>query len=179
MGILLAFAPFAVFAVLERFIGPVWSLAMGAAVSAALVLRDLLAFDRQPRFLEMGTFVLFCGLTFFMLVTGTTLPLMGVRACVDTGLLLIILASMALGRPFTLQYAKEKVRPGVWRSPRFLRTNYLISGAWALAFAVMAATEYAMVFVPALPHRLGVALIVVALLGALRFTRRYPGGLRS
>jgi hypothetical protein len=47
MGILLAFAPFIVFAILDRFVGPVWSLAAGTAVSAALLLRDVMTPGRE------------------------------------------------------------------------------------------------------------------------------------
>jgi len=178
MNILLAFAPFAAFAVLERLIGPAWSLAAAAAASAALLLRDLLVPGRRPKFLEIGTFLLFGGLASFIAITGAEPSVMGVRVCVDSGLLLIVLLSLALGHPFTLQYAKEKVRPSLWNSPRFLRTNYVLSGAWALAFAVMVSTELALLLVPSLPHRLGIAVIVLALVGAFRFTRWYPSRLR-
>ncbi|WP_413626461.1 hypothetical protein [Luteibacter sp. Lutesp34] len=177
MSILLAFAPFAVFAVLAPFVGPVWGLAAGAAVSAGLSLRDVLSHDRWPKFMELGTFVLFSGLTAFMAITGTEFSVIGVRACVDAGLLAIILLSMAVRHPFTLQYAQERVRPEARRSGRFLRTNYILTAAWALAFAIMVSIELAMLFVPTLSHRLGVTVIVLALFGALRFTDWYPSRL--
>jgi hypothetical protein len=177
MGILLAFMPFAVFALLCHFVGPAWSLAAGTLLSASLLLRDVLHPGRWPKFLEVGSLVLFSGLTAFMAVTGMEISVVGVRVCVDTGLLLIILLSMAVGHPFTLQYAKDKVRPELWHSPRFLRTNYILTGAWAIAFAAMVSVELAMLFVPSLPHRLGVVAIVLALLGAFRFTRWYPSRL--
>lgn len=40
MGILLAFAPFMVFALADRIVGPMESLVAGALVAAALVARD-------------------------------------------------------------------------------------------------------------------------------------------
>jgi hypothetical protein len=178
MGMLLAFAPFVVFVTLEHAIGPAFSLAAGTMMSALLLLRDLLRPERQPKFLEIGTFLLFGGLTLFMAASGIEASVLGVRVCVDSGLLLIVLLSLAMGHPFTLQYAREKVHPSFWHSPHFLRTNYIISGAWALAFLVMVSIEWAMLLVPALPHRLGIVVIVLALLGALRFTRWYPARLR-
>ena len=61
-----------------------------------------------------------------------TWSVVGVRALVDAGLLLIVLVSMAIGRPFTLQYAREQVAPEFWNSPEFVRTNYVITaiGRW-------------------------------------------------
>ena len=136
MGILLAFAPFIAFAILDRFIGPVWSLAAATIVSATLLLRDFASPKRQAKILEIGTFLLFGGLMTFMLLRGSSLSVIGVRVCVDSGLLLIVLISMVLRHPFTLQYAREEVSPELWNTPEFLHVNYVISGAWALAFAV-------------------------------------------
>jgi hypothetical protein len=174
MGILLAFAPFIVFAVLDRFVGPVWSLAAGTAVSAALLLRDVITPGREAKLLEMGTLLLFSSLTLYMLLGRSSLSVIGVRACVDGGLLLIVLVSMALRRPFTLQYAKEQVPSEHWNTPEFLHTNYVISGAWALAFALMVLAELALLYAPQINYRVGVIVIIVALVGAVKFTGWYP-----
>lgn len=100
--------------------------------------------------------------------------MIGVRLSVDAGLLLIVLVSMAVGSPFTLQYAREQVAPEFWHRPEFIRTNYVITGVWALAFAVMVAAELSLLYVPALPSRAGVMAIIVALVGAVKFTGWYP-----
>ncbi|HEY5203328.1 MAG TPA: hypothetical protein VIJ63_01855 [Roseiarcus sp.] len=92
------------------------------------------------------------------------------RLCGDTGLLAIVLITMAIGRPFTLQYVREQVAVEHHASPDFLRTNYVITGVWALAFAVMVAAELAVLYMPNIPHRLGVLAIVAALVGAVKFT---------
>jgi hypothetical protein len=173
MGILLAFAPFIVFAVLDRIGGSTGALAAGAVVSAALILRDLVR-GRGMKLLEAGTFLLFAGLALYMGLSGEDWTVIGVRVCVDTGLLLIVLASMAAGRPFTLQYARDQVAPEFWDRPEFIRTNYVITGAWALAFAVMVGAELALLYVPGLPQRAGVLVIILALVGAVKFTGWYP-----
>jgi hypothetical protein len=59
MGTLLAFAPFIVFAIVDRLIGSTAGLFAGAATSAALLLRDCLSDGRSPKVLEIGTFLLF------------------------------------------------------------------------------------------------------------------------
>lgn len=174
MGILLAFAPFIVFAVLDRIFGPVEALAAGAAVSAALVVRDLASAGRGVKVLEAGTFVLFAGLALYTLLSGAAWSVIGVRLCVDAGLLLIVLGSIVSGRPFTLQYAREQVAAADQARPEFLRVNYVISSAWALAFLVMVLAELALLYGPDLPHQAGVAAIVLALVGAVKLTGWYP-----
>ena len=93
---------------------------------------------------------------------------------VDSGLLLIVLGSIAVRQPFTLQYAREQIAPELWDNPKFIRTNYIITGVWALAFVVMVVAELALLYVPGLPRRVGVIAIVVALIGAVKFTGWYP-----
>ena len=86
---------------------------------------------------------------------------------------------MAVGRPFTLQYARERVAPELWSSPGFVRANYAITAAWALAFLVMVAAELALLYIPGMPRRVGVVAIVLALVGAVRFTSWYPERVRG
>jgi hypothetical protein len=76
---------------------------------------------------------------------------------------------MAVRRPFTLQDARERVAPELWEAPEFTRTSYVITAVWALAFAVMVAAELALLTVPGMPPRVGVAAIVVALVRAIKF----------
>lgn len=178
MSILLAFAPFIVFAILDRLTGATSALATAALVSAGLLLRDWIAPGRTPKILEIGTTLLFGALALYAVLGTPAWSVIGVRLCVDSGLLLIVLASLATGRPFSLQYAREQVAPEFWNSPAFIRTNYVITGAWALAFAAMVIAEFALLYAPALPRRVGVIIIVVALVGAVKFTSWYPEHVR-
>ena len=174
MGILLAFAPFIVFALVDRIASPTAGLIAGALVSAALLLRDLLTPGRAAKILEVGTVVLFGGLALYAVFGGAALSVIGVRLLVDSGLLLIVLGSIAVRQPFTLQYAREQIAPELWDNPKFIRTNYIITGVWALAFFMMVLAELALLYVPGLPPRAGVVAIILALVGAVKFTGWYP-----
>jgi hypothetical protein len=174
MGILLAFAPFIAFAIIDRFAGSTEGLVVGTLVSIALITRDKVTGGRAPKILEIGTATLFCTLALYALFGTPTWSVIGVRLCVDTGLLAIVLVSMAIGRPFTLQYAREQVAAECQTSPEFLWTNYIITGVWALAFAVMVAAEITLLYMPNIPHRLGILAIGAALVGAVKFTGWYP-----
>jgi hypothetical protein len=178
MGILLAFAPFIVFALLDRLVGPMAGLVAATLVSAALLGRDWMTPGRAPKLLEIGTLLLFGGLALYAVLGGPVGSVIGVRLCVDAGLLLIVLVSMAVGRPFTLQYAREQVPPEVWGRPEFVRTNYVITAVWALAFAVMVIAELALLYVPGMPPRAGIIAIVLALYGGVKFTTWYPERVR-
>jgi hypothetical protein len=170
----MAFAPFIAFALIDRFVGPTEGLIAGALVAAALLARDLVAADRTPKILELGTALLFGALALYAVFGRPSWSVIGVRLCVDIGLLAIVLVSMAVGRPFTLQYAREQVAPEFWDSPEFIRTNYVITAVWALAFVVMVGAELALLYLPNLPPRLGIIAIIVALVGAVQFTGWYP-----
>jgi hypothetical protein len=174
MGILLAFAPFIVFALVSRFVGPVQGLIAGTATSAALVGRDWLTPGRSAKILEIGTLALFAGLSLYALLGGAAGSIFGAKLSVDVGLLVIVLFSMAIRRPFTLQYARESVPSTLWDDPRFIRVNYVITAVWALAFLILIAADLVLVYDPALPQRVGIIATVLALVGAYKFTTWYP-----
>jgi len=48
------------------------------------------------------------------------------------------LATLAIGQPFTIQYAREETPREYWDSPVFLHINQMITAVWAGAFVVAA-----------------------------------------
>lgn len=179
MGALLGFAPFIAFALVEKAFGIVPGLACGFAVSLALLVRDFMRGEREINVLEAGSALMFGGLTGAALASQASWSLWQVRLWVDGGLALVVLLSIAVRRPFTVQHARHMVTPQVAASPAFLRTNNIISGAWALAFVVLAAADLLMVSRPEAPTWMGVGPTLAALAGAALFTRWYPRHVRS
>ncbi|CAA2100031.1 hypothetical protein [Variovorax paradoxus] len=145
MSMLLAFAPFIVFALGDRLLGVVPALLAAALVSVVILARDGLTPGRKVKVLEIGSALLFGGLALYALATHTEWSLLGVRLRVDAGLLLVVLFTMAVRQPFTLQYAKERTPPEVWTQPGFRRVNDVITAAWAVAFALMVLAHAAVV----------------------------------
>lgn len=179
MGLLLGFAPFIAFALVDRFVGSTQGLIAGAVVSALLIVRDLTIAKRAPRLLEIGTFVLFGGMAAYAWVAAPDWSLFGVRLRVDLGLLVIAVGSMLVRRPFTLQYARENVEPAHWNSPTFLRTNYVITAVWSLAFFVLVLADMLMLMAPEVSVRVGLWISIAALFAAFKFTGWYPKRARS
>ncbi len=168
------FFPFFVFALMASRTPVPAALFTAAAVSVVLMLSGRLQHQRSFKILEVGTALLFAGLGAWVLATRSDWTITEVRLAVDGGLLGVMLISIAIGRPFTLQYAREQVRPEVAALPQFRKVNYLITGVWALAFAVIAGADCAMARMPSMPLWVGVAITVAAILGAVWFTGWYP-----
>jgi hypothetical protein len=174
MGILLAFAPFISFAVVDRLIGPAQGLVFGAATSVVLLLRDWIGLHRKPKILEIGTAILFGGLALYAILGGPVWSIVGVRLRVDAGLLLIVLTTLIVGKPFTLQYAREQVPQNLWDTPQFVRSNYVITGVWSVAFLILVLADLILIYRADLPPKIGILATVLALVGALKFTQWYP-----
>jgi hypothetical protein len=139
-----------------------------------LLTRDWISVDRKPKILEVGTTVLFCGLAVYAFIMQPAWSIIGVRLRVDAGLLIIVLITLAVGRPFTIQYAREQVAPEFWESSEFIRTNYVITAVWALAFAVLVIAELTLLYLPDVPPRVGILATIAALVGAIKFTSWNP-----
>ncbi|MEU2072542.1 hypothetical protein [Streptomyces sp. NPDC013489] len=99
----------------------------------------------------------------------------------NLALVLIAFGSMAFRTPFTLQYAREQVDPAYWHRPTFVRANYVITGAWGLAFLVAAVAGAYGDLVLHNPNNIwtGWIIQILAIMAALRFTDWYPEVVRA
>jgi len=177
MSILLGLAPFIVFFVVMRLSSPLAGLAAAFAVSVLLGIRQWRR-GEAVKVLEIGSLVLFAVLLIYTLIAAPRWTIATVRLAVDGGLLLIVLASLAVGMPFTLQYARERVPKEFWRSPLFIATNRRITAVWAAAFGVMVAADAAAEYVEAIPLWIDIAAIFAAFAAAVWFTQWYPAVVR-
>jgi hypothetical protein len=173
MSILVSLAPFIVFFVLMRLVSPLAGLGAAFAASLLLCLRQWHRHE-AVKVLEIGSLVLFGALLTYTVIAAPAWTVATVRLAVDGGLLLIVLASLAVDRPFTLQFARESVPQEYWQTPLFLATNRRISAAWAVAFAVMTGADAAAEYVDAIPLWIDIAATVLAFAAALLFTLWYP-----
>ena len=96
MNILLAFAPFLTFALVDRALGSFDGLLAGAIVSIAMLVRDTLLEGKSPKILEVGTSLLFAGLAAWFWAFKPEWSIIDVRLRVDAGLLLIVLIGFDL-----------------------------------------------------------------------------------
>jgi hypothetical protein len=177
MDILISFLPFVVFFALMRLVTPAAGL-IGAFLVSSLLTWRMRRRTESVKILEIGSLILFALLTLYTFVAAPRWTVATVRLAVDGGLLAIVVVSLGIGRPFTLQYARERVPAQFWNSPLFLTTNQIITAVWAGAFAVLVAADAAAEYVPAVPIWVDVGASVGALLAAIWFTRWYPDRVR-
>jgi len=179
MKVILSFLPLIVFPIVSGFV------TVGAGLWAALVTALLvLAYDWRTsggsvKILNAGTFALFAILVLAGLLAHPVWNDLWVRLAINTGLLAIVVCTIAVGRPFTLQYARERTPREFWNAPVFLATNYRITWVWAGAFGVSVAIGLIRIFVPAVPAWADSAIGIGALVGAGWFTAWYPKRVRA
>jgi hypothetical protein len=172
MAIFLILAPYGAFALLMLVTSAAASLFASAAICLTVVASDILR-GRSIKTLGAGSALLFLALGgYIMLVDG--LSSSAVKLTVDAGVFAISLASLAIRRPFTLQYAREMVDSETARTPGFLRANYIITGAWTAAFLLMMIANILLIYVPGLPLWSGLVIAFAARNSAVYFTKWYP-----
>lgn len=176
-------APWIVLAVFEGPGSIAWVAAVALGLSVVFVVLDLVR-GRSLKLLGVVDVVFFAALliTHFSLSVDNQLWLeTWIGEIANITLVLIAVGSMLARMPFTIQYAREQVDPQYWDSPVFLRTNYVITGAWALAFLVAAVAGW---YGDAVLHDddnlwTGWLIQVAAMIAAIKFSAWYPDRVRA
>jgi len=177
LSLLFGLAPFVAFFVIMRLISPIGGLLAALTVSALLCLRMYLR-EQSIKILEIGSLLLFASLVLYSWAVAPLWTIASVRLAVDGGLLAIVLVSLAIRNPFTMQYAREQVPRRYWSSPQFFAANVVISAVWAGAFAILVAADAAAEYLPIVPLWLDITASVAAFSGAVGFTVWYPAFVR-
>ena len=173
MTIFLILAPYGAFAMLMLVSSATVSLFAGAAMCLVAIAYDVLG-GRSIKVLGAGSAILFAVLGSYLALTGAVWSSSAVKLTVDSGVLAVTLASLAVRKPFTLQYAREMADAQTAQLPDFLTANYVITWAWALALVLMMTANALLIYVPGLPLWSGIAIAIAARNTAVYFTRWYP-----
>jgi hypothetical protein len=173
MTIFLILAPYGAFAMLMLATSAALSLFAGAAICLAVIAYDL-AGGRSLKILGAGSVVVFGAVGSYVALVDPALSVSEVKFAVDTGIFLVALGSIMLGKPFTLQYALEVVDAETRKVPGFLKANYIITWAWTVSMLLMMAGNVALIYVPGLPLWSGLLIAFAARNSAVYFTRWYP-----
>jgi hypothetical protein len=173
MTIFLILAPYGAFTLLMLVASAGASLFTASGVCLAVIALDV-SRGRSVKLLGAGSAIVFAGLGTYFTFIDPSLSSSAVRFFVDTGIFAISAGSMLIRFPFTLQYAIEAVPAETAAIPGFLRANYIITAAWAVAALLMMLANVAMLYVPGLPIWLGLAIAFAARNSAVYFTKWYP-----
>jgi hypothetical protein len=178
MTILLILAPYGAFATLMLVSSATTSLFAATSICLAVIAYDRF-YGRSIKILGAGSAILFACLGLYLALTGSAWSVSAVKLTVDSGMLAIALASLAVRFPFTLQYAREAVDAETAALPGFLTANYIITWAWTAAFVLMLLANVLMIYVPGLPLWCGIAIAFAARNSAVYFTKWYPAYRRA
>lgn len=176
MNILISFMPWILFGVISTHN---YLYAVIAAFVSTIIICIPNFRKKNLKILDIGTFGYFVILFLIAIIPNLVQLEHWTHSLSSTVLFLISFISIIIGKPFTIQYAKETVEEQYWQTPGFIRTNYIISSAWALGFALTAASsfmswhwlEYKIFFSTYIPAAITVVLIT--------FTKRYPEYVRA
>ncbi len=113
---------------------------IACAISVALSGQALLR-HHLPKVIEAGGTIVFVILLLLTFLTNDVFLERWLQPLTNGGLFLIALVSILIGKPFTLQYAREHAPPEVVETPDFFQVNLLITWVWVSAFAVMTASS--------------------------------------
>lgn len=178
MTIFLILAPYGAFTLLMLVTSPTVSLFAAASLCLVSIAFDVVR-GRSIKMLGAGSAVIFTALGCCLACDATALSCLTVKIAVETGLFVIGLVSLAIRRPFTLQYAREMVDAETAQLPDFLAANYIITSVWVLAFLLMMSTDALLIYLPSLPLWLGLAIAFAARNTAVFFSRWYPSWRRQ
>lgn len=175
LKLLLGFAPWIAFMFIAH--GSLFRLKLGLVVAAALCV--VLAALR----LSKGV-IMWVGLAFFAISLVAVLGFesmwmarnMGVLA--NGALAVGAWATLAVGKPFTLEYAREHTDPSRWNDPLFLRTNVIITSVWALVFSIGAALAWLNTQHSGQPQWVLEVANYAFMLTAAIFTNAYPAAMK-
>ena len=174
MTIFLILAPYGTFALLMMVTSAAVSLFATAAICLATIAVECIVRGRSVKILPAGAVVTFAAVGSYVLLADPGLSISAVKFSVDAGMLLVILASIAIRRPFTLQYATEEVDAETAKLPGFIRANYIISWVWAASMVAMMIGNVALIYVPGLPIWSSLLVAFAARNSAIYFTKWYP-----
>jgi hypothetical protein len=178
MNIIIALLPFLAFALTEQFAGVLAGLASAAVVALLLCARDWLGTREHSGVLELVSLLLFGSLVIYVAAFSPEWSLMSVRVVADSGLFLVMLASLLIGRPFTLSYAQPDPHLGALLSPRFIRSHYYVSGLWTAVLLLVVVIDTVILLWPSMAIG-GAVAMCAALLAAVHLTLRHAASLRA
>ena len=82
--------------------------------------------------------------------------------------------TVAIRKPFTLEYAREHTSPSVWNSPLFIRTNYILTCVWGVAFLGSVLNAWVQMSHPDAPRWIFNVAQYSCMLAAMLITTWYP-----
>ncbi|MDL5158787.1 hypothetical protein [Actinomycetospora termitidis] len=176
MSIILGFVPWIAFSVLSGPSTWEWAAPTAFVITLVLAVPDLRR-TREIGVLDAGGAAFFGVLTVLALVLERgQLQWLEDRASLISGIAITLIAvgSLLVRRPFTEHYARQSTPREYWTSPLFRHVNVMITGVWALTFALQAVSAFIVSTTPRTSDVFGWVVPTLLLVAAVKFTMWYP-----
>lgn len=146
------------------------------AISAALITTLALDFHELKKgfILTWGTFIFFMLLLIATLIVASDWPEVHANLLANSALAIIAWFSLAIQKPFTLQYAREQVAKEFWQSPTFIRINQIITAVWATSFLIAVAMSALQSYAITISVWLYQVISYAPSIFAIWFTKNFP-----
>ncbi len=146
MNVFAGFAPWIVYWILIGSVSFRTAVLIAFLLSLIVTVQSLVRGGR-PKLLEVGGTIAFAILVVITFATNDHFLEQWIQPLTNASLFVIALASVLMGKPFTLQYAVESVTPEEAAKPGFTYINTIITWVWVVAFGIM---TVASIFPPAI-----------------------------
>lgn len=115
-----------------------WALAASLALSVATLALTIWVADpiKNLELVDVGYFVITAMIYFLAAPTFANEMSRWIAGASALGVLLYAVGTLAVGRPFTMQYASMYMPAGGLRSADFIRTNRIMTAMWAVVFGI-------------------------------------------
>jgi hypothetical protein len=90
----------------------------------------------------------------------------------------VVWISIAIGAPFTLQYARESSPREIWDTPQFIAVNRFLSLVWAGLFSVNLAITLSLTGASGALRWMAIGVPIALVVGGFVFTARYTAGVQ-
>lgn len=174
MALLLTFIPWLLFWVL-LCLHRLEAAGLAGLIATLLFIIWDISHNRALKILQTGTLVFFFLLALAVPVIGPRVVGQWADLLGSAALALIVLTSILIGKPFTLQYARETAPRERWDRPEFIRKNFVISWVWFGAFLFNLSVPVARRLSFSVPIILNWVLSICAFAVAMKFTHWYAG----
>lgn len=120
------------------------------------------------------TFTFFVGMVIALIALQwySIIPYIGIAS--NTVLTGIAFGGLAIGTPFTIQYAKRDVPRERWENPVFIHINKVLTAFWGILFFIGLLLSLYKFFYPDTLGLFGDAYMWISIITGIIFTMKYP-----
>ena len=136
VAFVVGFAPWIVYWVLVGNAPFLTAVLVGLGLAVAINVITLVRHE-PPMVLEVGTALVFGVFVIMALTLSDNFLERWLQPLGNAGLFAIVLVSILIGKPFTLQYARKSTPRELWNEPGFVYVCQLLAWVWAGAMAFM------------------------------------------